>query len=125
MLIPYILTHKLRHTLDIVLTRTDSPIIQNLLPNDVKLSDHFLLEFNFSIPTLVMEYRSITYTDIKSVNNESFSADIRATYDNLPLSNMQEVIPAYTVLMSGIVDTHAPRKTKLVKIVSKAPWFVE
>ena len=38
---------------------------------------------------------------------------------------MQDVVPAYTILMSGIVDTHAPRKTKLVKIVSKAPGFDE
>ena len=96
------LTHKLGHTL-----------IQNLLPNDVKFSDHFLLEFNVCIPTLVKEYRSITYRDIKSVNNESFSADIRVTYDNLPLSNKHEVIPAYTVLMSEIVDTHAPGRQNL------------
>ena len=33
--------HKHGHRIDIVLARSDSPIIDDLLPNDVKFSDHY------------------------------------------------------------------------------------
>ena len=45
-------THKLGHTIDVILARSDSPFIDGILPNDVKLSDHFLLEFKVSISAL-------------------------------------------------------------------------
>ena len=62
-------THGLGNTIDVVLTHSDSPLITGLQPNDVKLSDHFLVEFTVGISPIKTEHRTVTYRDTKSLNN--------------------------------------------------------
>ena len=98
-------------------------IIDGILPNDVKLSDHFLLEFKVSISALKKEYISLNYRDTKSVDSDRFCSDIKNGYTDIHSGNMKEKMIAYNTLMSGVVDSHAPLKTKQIKIVPNAPWF--
>ena len=37
--------------------------------------------------------------------------------------DLKENVTAYNTLMSSIVDSHAPLKTKQIKVVPNAPWF--
>ena len=39
-------THNLGHTIDFILTRHGSPVVRNVEPNKVLLSDHFMITFN-------------------------------------------------------------------------------
>ena len=116
-------THKHGHSIDIVLATSDSPIIDDVLPNDVKHSDHFLIEFKVSTIPIKKAYKSVTYRDIKSINNEQFCTDVKEVCMNNQSNNMQESMTNYNSLLSEIVDCHAPIKTKQVKIVPNAPWF--
>ena len=50
-------THKMCHTLDLVLARCDSPIITNLTTEDVYLSDHFMVIFNVESEVLKREVK--------------------------------------------------------------------
>ena len=42
-------THNLGYTLDLVLTRSDSPAINDLAPNNVHLTDHFMINFKIRV----------------------------------------------------------------------------
>ena len=70
-------THKLGHTLDIVLTKVGSPSIRDLYRNNVELSDHFLLEFIVEVAATKSEFKSITYTNTKSSANQTFCEEIK------------------------------------------------
>ena len=109
--------------MDIVLARSDFPIIDDVLLNDVKLSNHFLVEFIVSTMPIKKAYKSVTYRDIKPINNEQFCTDVKEVCMNNQSKNMQEMMTNYNYLISEIVDRHAPIKTKQVKIVPNAPWF--
>ena len=67
-------THIHGHTLDVVITRAGSPIIQNISSNNVALSDHFLLQFDIEgfLPSET-EYKCIQYRNLRGINNHQFS----------------------------------------------------
>ena len=88
--------HSLGHTRDVVLTRSDSPITTGFQHN-VKLSDHFLVEFTVGISAIKTEYMTVTYRDTK--------------------------ITSCHTLMSKVINTHASLKTNQIKVVPDAPWF--
>ena len=116
-------THKLGHTLDIVLTHSDKPLIINVQSNEVQLSDHFLLEFTVNISATRVEYRTFRYRDINLVDNKQFNKEVKDAYIRIPNCDMKEKIHAYNNVMSQVVTAHAPEKTKHIKLVPNAPWF--
>lgn len=117
-------THKLGHTIDVVITHADSPIIKNIKPNHIDLSDHYMIQFETkTINPNRKEYVNITYRNIKAIDNEKFRSDIKQGWDNIHTNKLQEKVSSYNALTSKIVNSHAPQKTKQVKVVSHAPWF--
>ena len=63
----------------------------------------------------------MTYRDTKSLNNLQFRTEIKEGYENIPICNMQDKV-CHT-LISKAINTHAPLKTKQIKVVLDAPWF--
>ena len=117
-------THKHGHTIDVVVTHADSPVIEDIMPNNVNLSDHFVIQFKaLGVMTDKKEYKSINYRDVKSVNNDKFCQDIEQSYNKIESDNFQEKVTAFNTIASEIVDSHAPLKSKQLKIVPEAPWF--
>ena len=116
-------THKLGHTIDCVLAASDCPQISELLGNNVELSDHFLLSFKVKIYVRRSEYKSITYRDLKSLDNEQFCADVNTEYENIQSGDFQRRVNEYNERMTKVVDVHCPQKTKQIKVVTYAPWF--
>ena len=116
-------THRLGHTIDVVLTHSDSPLITGSQPNDVKLRDHFLVEFTVGISPIKTEYRTVAYRNTKSLNNLQFCTEIKEGYESIPICNMQDKVTSCHTLMSKVINTHAPLKTKQIKVVPDAPWF--
>ena len=116
-------THNLGHTLDLVLSHSDSPTINNLSPHNVYLSDHYLIGFSIQVSPLSYSMKSISYRNAKAVINEHFISEIRERYNNEPSTDMKVAVSVYDSLMRSITDKYAPVKTKLIKIVPSAPWF--
>ena len=116
-------THKLGHTLDVVIARYDSPSICELTSNNVHLSDHFMVNFKVEVTSSKHETKTVMYRDLNSVNNEQFSTEVKQIYETVPPGNMKDKALAYNTVMKEIADTHAPLKRKEIKIVPSAPWF--
>ena len=116
-------THKLGHTLDLVLRHLDHPLISDLQPYDVKLSDHFLLKFTVGVSAPKTEYRTFTHRNTKSMGNEQFCKDVKEGFKNIQFDNMQEMVTSCHALITRVADLHAHLKTKQIKVVPNAPWF--
>ena len=58
-------THKHGHTIDVVVTYCDSPVIKDITQNNVNLSNHFIVQFMAqTIMPMKKEYKFIKYRDI-------------------------------------------------------------
>ena len=117
-------THKLGHTIDIVVTQADSPVIENIKASNVDLSDHYMILFDSKTIRLDQkEYVTLNYRNTKAVDNEQFCADIKQCWDSVKSNNLGEKITIFNDLTDKVVNTHAPQKTKQVKLIPHAPWF--
>ena len=116
-------THNMNHTLDLVLTPKDSPLIHNLVCDDVQLSDHFLIVFEAEVEVVKQEEKSISYRNIKAVDTDRFTQELKLRLQNETSDIFEERVTNYNSVVNELVHEFAPLKTKTIKIVPKASWF--
>lgn len=116
-------THKLSHTLDAVLSLDDSVKISNIVAEDMELSDHVMISFDIHVEVLKHEEKMITYRDLKLVDTEKFSTEMKSKLHNDMRGNFGERVDIYNNILKNMVDEYAPVRTKKIKVVTNAPWF--
>ena len=116
-------THIAGHTLDIIATLEDNPIISNIEANKYDISHHFLVDFNVSVSLEAKEFKTISYRDINGIKVDVFTQDITDGLNITDAISFKENINSYNEVMNRVLNEHAPLKSKNVKIVPTAPWF--
>ena len=119
-------THKLGHTLDMVLGR-DTSNVHNLESNNVQLSDHFMITFDVKAEAEQNTFKTVKFRNFKSDEvKKQFMSDVSKIY-NQKVSDenisMGERIMTYNSSMKNLIDKHYPLKSKVIKIVPHTPWF--
>ena len=117
-------THKSGHTLDLVLTRSADSIIENVIVTDPLISDHSAVHFNLSCSKPCLSKKVISYRQLKSVNIESFKADIVSSNLSSFTSHSPSIlVQRYNTVLHDLVEKHAPLKVKEVTIRPSARWY--
>ena len=120
-------TNKFGHIIDQVISpMIDYDLVSDVKVQDMSLSDHFLVSFNISCSALSAHTKQITFRNLKAIDNDSFSQDLSQSLVDIDLSgSFCDTVSNYNYALSTIMDKHAPKITKVVKVVNKAPWFNE
>ena len=114
------------HTLDVVITRKNDPIVDKITITQYNLSHHFLIDFVFKMQPKETKIKTIIYRDIKNIDSKKFSEDIAADFELLPKeTDLKGKIMNYNTVMTKAIKKHAPLKTREIKVVPQAPWFDE
>ena len=71
------------------------------------------------------EYKEVHYRNLKGIDNQKFRDDIKLAYESTKSDKFPEKINSFHENADKIIESHAPLKTKKVKIVPSAPWFDE
>ena len=69
-------THKLGHTIDMIATFDNNPVISNLEANEYDVSHHFLIDFDVAIHPEIRKHKTIWYRNIKMINSEEFQQKV-------------------------------------------------
>ena len=116
-------TQRMGHTLDLVLTRKNTPIIRNIIVENVELSDHFMIIFDMDIEVLKYENKMITYRNIKSIDCELFANELKQKLLEDESISFGDRVHNYNSVLRGMLHDYAPLQTKTIKVVPSAPWF--
>ena len=117
-------THIIGHTLDVVITRNKDHNVENIQITSYDLSHHFLIDFDLVIEAKQILRKSITYRNVKKVDNKLFCENIKTELSLLPKTmDMGEKVKNYTAVTLNIVNKHAPKQTKQITLNPHAPWF--
>lgn len=117
-------THMDGHILDILIMRLEDLNILQVEVSDIALSDHFLLSFLVDCKTLKSFYKTITYRNIRQVNQREFTNELVTTISEIMIEDdIGKVVNDFNFKASQLMDKHAPKVTRNVKIVNSAPWF--
>lgn len=108
-------THKHGHILDLVCT--SGVFIDELECTDVYISDHKLLTFTLTPPSLQsVKERVICFRKISDIDLDLLSH----TMGELPVATS---IDQYNVALTSILDEFAPLKKRVVSFKRSSPWY--
>ena len=117
-------THRLGHTLDLIITRNNDSIISSKPVADHFISDHSTVICSLSIKKPCAIRKQITYRKIKDIDSESFARDISQAFsqkDNI--STLSSLIGQYNSNLTNLINKHAPLKTKTITIRENRKWY--
>ena len=115
-------THSKGHTLDLVITDSAAPIT-NLLVYDLGVSDHMAVSMEILFPSPHSKpKRQICFRNIKNINQDALARDLQHLTPPT-LSTVGDSVGFYNTTLSGLLDVHAPVKTRTVTFSRSAPWF--
>ena len=108
-----------------MLAHEEAPSIDNVECNDVSLSDHFMITFDVKAMVQQHEYKTMSFRNLRSADNEKFESELNRKLallkDSLPTSTMGEKVLEYNRTVQELVDEYYPLETKQIKVVPQAP----
>ena len=117
-------THVSGHTLDLVITREQDPVISSVPVADQYLSDHasVLCSLNAAKPGCVM--RNVSYRQLKAIDIEALRQDLRTSeLCTREYNDLMELTSSYNSTLTSLLDKYAPVKKKVVASRQRLPWF--
>ena len=117
-------TTHMGHTLDLVISCVDDPLVKSVVVTQHNPSHHFFVNFEISIKHQSVNIKTINFRNIKKIDSQQLRCDITANYATIPENlNFTDMVTNYNKVMLSIIDKHAPVRSKTVKVVPRAPWF--
>ena len=119
-------THKKGHILDLVITNTvpiSNPHIYSL-----GVSDHKIISLELLFPSPCPKpKRQIHYRNLKNINSDALIQDLHhissVSATSVDLPSVTESVDFYNTSLNGLLDLHAPLKTRTVSFQRSAPWY--
>ena len=115
-------THIAGNTLDLVITSSDL-CVHNLKTDHSINSDHFAVLFSIKSTSPGTVKKTVTYRNWKSVNIDQVKEDISSSFSGFTCTDPEEGVKSYNSILQGIVENHAPLKSREVTIRADAPWY--
>jgi hypothetical protein len=106
-------THTHGHTIDLILTRSNSTILSKVEFTIPFISDHYATHATVTIP-ISKRLPQITrhVRAFRSINIDSFASDILTSeLYTAPATSLQQYLNVFTSTISSLIDKHAPLKT--------------
>jgi exonuclease III len=128
-------THVHGHTLDVLITRDDSSILNEspsvvdpcLFDNNGNSSgDHFGILSYINIAKPVCTTKKITFRKFQDISLPDFIADIElSTILHNNEGTAEDLVDAYNSVMSTIIEKHAPLQMKTITFRPNTPWYTD
>ncbi len=105
-------THIHGHTLDLLITRSESTITSNISEFDPSISDHHAITFNLKVPSYTRPSQAAKLIrSFKSINITNFSNDILASdLHTITPTSLNSYVELFSSTLSKILNKHAPLK---------------
>ena len=115
-------THVSGHTLDLVITRQDSLIVQNTRICDL-ISDHMSIFFDIDVNLCVSEPAKKGLRPINKLDIDTFIDDLRKSdLVQNPMDDLDDLVDQFNGTLRTLLDKHAPQTERSVK-PRKSPWY--
>jgi hypothetical protein len=117
-------THRLGHTLDLVITRASENIVSDIHVDKSLPSDHYAVTCLLKISRPQATKKSVCFRKVRDINLENFRNDITASrLISDPADNIDTLCVQFHQVLSELLDLHAPKVTKCITLRPFAPWY--
>jgi len=120
-------THRLGHTLDLLITRSDDKLISRVRTLPEFLSDHNVVVCDtIYLPRPPAFRLTVSYRKTRDIDLQAFLSDINKSLPDIPSNNdtgVDEQIDRYENTLRSLLDKHAPQITRTITLRPHTPWF--
>ena len=122
----YGLTHRGRHTLDLILTRATESTASNVQSSDPGISDHKAIVCSLHVGKPPALRKRVSVRNFKQLNVDDLCKDLLLCHElkSLP-DDIESAVLQYDSALRTIIDKHAPVNSKTITIRSEAVWYTE
>ena len=106
-----------------VLTESYSGITIKSCTHRSFVLDHYVVLCQKSIEREDIETKSVTYRNLKNLDEQAFEDEIRTEYPDD--QKLDELIRSFEGNLRDVLDKVAPERTKIITSRRKQPWFGE
>ena len=115
-------THKQGHTLDLIITRNEDGLVDEIRTHDPVISDHMSVHCTLQLQKPQLQQTEINYRKLNDINMSSFNQDLEVLnfdddYDLPVLIDKYENTPKETL------QKHASLKRRLITIRPSSPSY--
>ena len=119
-------THRLNHTLDLIISRKSCDLEIHDVISSYFISDHCFIQASTSVQKPDKQFKTRTYIRLKHINIAAFKEDLKQSQLCVnPSDDLDKLVHQYHSNISEILDNHAPEITRTVKTYSNSQWFTK
>jgi ribosome biogenesis protein Nip4 len=117
-------THNRGHILDLIITRAEDCLVSDIVVKHPVLSDHLAVHCKLKLKKLPAERREVSFRKLKSININSMREDLKSSTVIMDAyTDLSGLINTYEHEFKHILDTHAPKKSRMITIRPLASWY--
>ena len=117
-------THTSSHTLDLLITPSNSTLNPTVTFSPTSASDHYTILTTLSLSSPLPVLLSRYFRCLKSINIKKFQLDILSSkLITNPPTSLSELVSCYNSTLSSLLDKHAPLKSKTISQKPNNPWY--
>ena len=118
-------THRLGHTLDLLITRDVDTLISHtrILPDP--LSDHQVVVCFINLPRPPATRITVTRCKTRDIDLDAFQKDICSVFSKVSVDDLDGVITLFDDTLRLLLNKYAPEQTRKITLRPHAPWFSE
>ena len=115
-------THKLQHTLDLIIENGDNLLLVST-SRGLHILDHNFVHCTLNVKHPLPSPKTIQYRHIKKMDHTAFRDNLKKHLKLLEDQSLEDMISTYDSLLTQTLDALAPVKTKTIKTMQVQPWF--
>ena len=119
-------THRSGHTLDLIIDRQDDNVLSAFTVRSDLASDHYAILCSVAFSRPKPGKAHFTFRKFRDIEMDSWKKDIlnSVLYTSTPdLADVNSLLDQYIVVLSDLIDKHAPECSRSITLCPNAPWF--
>ena len=117
-------THTSGHTLDLIITRNQCKIIENVIVHDPLISDHYAIFMHLLLHKPQFPTKSIRHQKLRSIDYVEFSDTImNSSLFDESRRDLDSLVDSYHRVLKSTLDVYVPERTRQVVLRPCAPWY--
>ena len=117
-------THANGHTLDLVISKKDNPLITEIKIFDPVISDHCAVHCNLRVQKPHFTKKKVYYRELRSLDIESFCEDILTSLLPDQAVELNALVDQYDNILRSLLDLYSPLKWQTVTLRPSAPRYM-
>ena len=124
-------THVKGHILDLVLTRSSEPAVEDISVQSSALPeicDHFPVLFSLPVTKPKPQEKVITYRKYSQISTDTFREDLKESLESLsgdPDLSTSQLVDKYNSVLVELLDKYAPGKERRVTSRPQPAWYTD